>query len=169
MPGYGEPQRSLPEQDPEGTTCGWWGAQQRQPWNRPHWSAGLTPGAAPRPSRHLPPGAYAPPCLQPCQVWGHIHITLVGVDAVQTRPRVPSTSRAGGPGGRRACWLPGALWPGPPPPRRAELTFCLLVVVEVVHITGQAEVGDFHHVVLGHQHVAGMSPYGCTWGVGARV
>lgn len=30
----------------------------------------------------------------------------------------------------------------------------LFIVIDVVDISCKAEVGDFHHVVLGHQHVA---------------
>lgn len=32
---------------------------------------------------------------------------------------------------------------------------CFLVVVDLVDSSGQAEVSDLHHVVLGHQNVPG--------------
>lgn len=79
------PQREdLPEQDPEGPPVGGGGQSRVSPGTDPTGAQGSRQGAAPKTfPAPAPRGLCSTPRPRPCQVWGHIHITLVGVDAVK--------------------------------------------------------------------------------------
>ena len=134
---------------------GWWGIRPKGP-GTPAGDQGL-PLEAPWPC----PGPSAPCSPAPhLRSGGHIHIALMGVDAVkQSLGRHPLHRQPALRGKPRAAgWLPGALLPGcatPHPALSRAHIGGLLVVVKVVHVPGQAKVRDLHHVVLRHQHVAG--------------
>lgn len=54
-----------------------------------------------------------------------------------------------------ALWW-GLLMGPTPQPCRTRAHICgLLVIIQVVHVSGQAKVCDLHHVVLSHQHISG--------------
>lgn len=98
-----------------------------------------------------------PISLPPSYVGTHTHHSD-GCRLGQKGPLVPSTSQVAGPGQRERCWLSGGAswWDPTPQPCRSSAHICgLLVVIQVVHISGQAKVCNLHHIVLSHQHVSG--------------
>ena len=125
----GAPQREdLPEQDPEGPAVGGGGHGRVSPGTDPTGAQGSGQGAAPKnfpvPD---PSGLCSTPRPCPCQVWGHIHVTLVGVDAVKQGLGCHPLHGQAALGEEGACWLPGALLARGPPPPRAELTFVVFL------------------------------------------
>lgn len=87
------------------------------------------------------------------------HITLVGVHSVKQSfgghplDRQATLRKRGGATQLRISKQQSTLWTC----QRAAGTHVggLLVVVDVVDVPGQAEVGDLHHVVVRHQDVPG--------------